>query len=273
MSELDAVADAAADAVAYNREAWDRQVEGGNEWTRPVDAETVARARNGDWSVVLIGYKPAPREWFPADMHGVDLLGLASGGGQQGPIFAAAGANVTIFDNSPAQLARDGEVAEREALEIRTVEGDMRDLSAFEDASFDLVFNPVSNVFCPDLRPVWRECHRVLRPGGTLLAGFMNPDFFVFDHERFEASGDLVVRFSVPYRDTESLRPEELEKRMREGWPLEYSHTMAEQVGGQMEAGFVLRGFDEAWFHDERYPKHFPAYYATRAVKGAAGEK
>jgi SAM-dependent methyltransferase len=255
------------DAVAYNREAWDRQVAGGSEWSVPVDMETVARARQGDWSVVLIGYKPAPRDWFPAEMRGIDLLGLASGGGQQGPIFAAAGANVTIFDNSPAQLARDREVAEREGLEIRTVQGDMRDLSAFDAASFDLVFNPVSNVFCPELAPLWRECLRVLRPGGMLLAGFMNPDFFVFDHERFEETSELVVRFSVPYVDTESLRPEELTKRMREGWPLEYSHTMSEQVGGQLEAGFVLTGFDEAWFHDERYPKHFPAYYATRALR------
>ena len=80
-----------------------------------------------------------------------------------------------MFDNSPQQLARDRLVAEREGLEIRTVQGDMRDLSAFADASFDLVFHPVSNLFCPEVRPVWREAYRVLRQGGILLAGFMNP--------------------------------------------------------------------------------------------------
>jgi SAM-dependent methyltransferase len=147
----------------------------------PVGPDVIAAARAGDWSVVLIGYDPVPRDWFPASLAGADVLCLASGGGQQGPVLAAAGAHVTVFDNSPAQLARDQLVASRDGLEIATVLGDMRDLSALASASFDLVFNPVSNVFCPELAPVWHECFRVLRPGGTLLAGFMNPDVFLFE--------------------------------------------------------------------------------------------
>src|SRR5215472_2709209 len=169
------------DPVAHNRAAWDREVGSGNEWTRPVGPDVIARARAGDWSVVLIGYEPVPRDWFPADLDGAAILCLASGGGQQGPVFAAVGADVTVFDNSPAQLARDDEVAAREGLTLRTVLGDMRDLSAFADGSFDLIVNPVSNVFCPELLPVWRESFRVLRPGGVLMAGFLNPDIFIFD--------------------------------------------------------------------------------------------
>src|SRR3954452_20881688 len=111
------------DAVQHNRAAWDAQVAAGNEWTRPVDADVIARARRGDWSVVLIGYEPVARNWFPADMHGIDLLALASGGGQQAPVLAAAGANVTVFDNSPKQLEQDQMVADREGLELRTVAG------------------------------------------------------------------------------------------------------------------------------------------------------
>jgi SAM-dependent methyltransferase len=169
------------DPVAYNRAAWDREVENSNQWTQPVGSEVIARARAGDWSVVLIGYQAVPRGWFPADLVGAEVLCLASGGGQQGPVLAAAGADVTVLDNSPRQLDRDREVATREKLAIRTVLGDMRDLSAFPDASFDVVFNPVSNVFCPELAPVWRESFRVLRPGGILMAGFLNPDIFIFD--------------------------------------------------------------------------------------------
>lgn len=58
------------DPVAHNRVAWDRQVDQGNEWSRPISAETVARARAGDWSVVLIGYQPVDRSWFPANLVG-----------------------------------------------------------------------------------------------------------------------------------------------------------------------------------------------------------
>jgi hypothetical protein len=91
------------DPVAYNRAAWDREVENSNEWTQPVGPEVIARARTGDWSVVLIGYQPVPRGWFPAELAGVEVLCLASGGGQQGPVLSAAGAAVTVLDNSPRQ--------------------------------------------------------------------------------------------------------------------------------------------------------------------------
>src|SRR5262245_29246068 len=127
----------AVDPVAHNRRAWDLQVEQGNEWSRPVSSEVIARARAGDWSVVLIGYQPVDRDWFPADLAGRDVLCLASGGGQQGPVLAAAGARVTVFDNSPRQLAQDEAVAARDGLALHTVLGDARDLSALDDAAFD----------------------------------------------------------------------------------------------------------------------------------------
>jgi 2-polyprenyl-3-methyl-5-hydroxy-6-metoxy-1,4-benzoquinol methylase len=127
------------DPVAYNRVAWDREVDSGNEWTRPVGPEVIARARAGDWSVVLIGYEAVPRTWWPDDLAGTEVLCLGSGGGQQGPVLAAAGAAVTVLDNSLRQLERDREVATREDLEVRTVLGDMRDLAVFPDARFDVV--------------------------------------------------------------------------------------------------------------------------------------
>jgi len=163
------------DVRDYNRRAWNRQVEKGNRWTVPVSPEVTAAARRGEWQIFLTPTKPVPRAWFPA-LPGRDVLCLASGGGQQGPILAAAGARVTVYDNSPRQLDQDRMVAERDGLEIEIVEGDMRDLSAFPAASFDLIVHPVSNTFVPDVRPVWREAHRVLRPGGDLvIAEFAAP--------------------------------------------------------------------------------------------------
>ena len=255
------------DPVAHNRAAWDREVAKDNEWTRPVGPEIVARARAGDWSVVLIGYEPTPRDWFPADLAGAAILCLASGGGQQGPVLAAAGADVTVFDNSPAQLARDDEVAAREGLPIRTVLGDMRDLTAFAGASFDVVFNPVSNVFCPDLAPVWQESFRVLRPGGLLLAGFLNPDIFIFDVAVLDEREEFVVRHPIPFT-TLDLPQDERAQAYGDG-AIEYSHTLTEQIGGQLGAGFLLTHLTEAPHHADATARIMPGYIATRAIKPA----
>ena len=99
----------------------------GNRWTLPVDAACIAAARAGTWEVVLTPTKPVPSVWFPP-LVGQPVLLLAGAGGQQAPVLAAAGAHVTVLDNSPAQLAQDRAVATREGLAIETVLGDMRDL-------------------------------------------------------------------------------------------------------------------------------------------------
>ena len=155
----------------YNKKAWDSLVENGNEWTIPVDESVIAAARDGDLRIVLTPKKHIPSAWYP-DLSGSDTLCLASGGGQQGPVLAAAGAVVTVFDNSPKQLAQDAMVGEREGLEIKTVEGDMRDLSCFDDDSFDLIVHPCSNGFVSNVLPVWREAFRVLAFGWCDACGF-----------------------------------------------------------------------------------------------------
>ena len=150
------------DVLEYNRAAWDASVANRNQWTLPVDSKTIQRARNGEWSIVLTPLKPVPFDWFP-DLQGLPTLCLASGGGQQGPVLATAGAKVTVFDNSPRQLGQDHMVAEREGLDIELVRGDMRDLSRFDDEQFWLVVHPVSNCFSPNILPVWEcraECAR-----------------------------------------------------------------------------------------------------------------
>ncbi|MCI0702499.1 MAG: class I SAM-dependent methyltransferase [Planctomycetia bacterium] len=249
----------------YNRAAWNHQVATGNRWTLPVGPEVIAAARRGEWSVLLTPTKPVPREWFPP-LVGLDVLCLASGGGQQVPILAATGANVTSFDNSPAQLARDREVCDRDGLTITTLEGDMRDLSVFPDASFELIFHPCSNGFVPDILPVWREAARVLRPGGTLLAGFTNPVLCLFDDAKMER-GEFVVRHRIPYSDLTSLTDEERRWYTDRNEPLCFGHTLADQIGGQLEAGFLLAGFYEDGGEKWKLSEYIPCFAATRAIR------
>jgi SAM-dependent methyltransferase len=258
------------DVRAYNRKAWNRQVKNNNPWTIPVSPQVIAAARCGEWAILLTPTITVPRKWFPADLHGLEVLGLASAGGQQGPVLAAAGAKVTIFDNSPGQLDQDRRVAEREGLRLRLVEGDMADLSIFPAASFDLIFHPISNVFVPDVRPVWAEAYRVLRPGGALLAGFMNPVHYIFDFDLMENQGQLEVRYSIPYSDLTSLDQERRRKYLAEGAPLEFGHSLDDQVGGQLDAGFLLAGFYEDNDPELLLSKYIPSYIATRAIKPPA---
>jgi SAM-dependent methyltransferase len=254
------------DIRGYNQEAWDRQVESGNEWTVPVGAEVIEAARRGEWEVLLTETKPVPRAWFP-EMRGAEILCLASGGGQQAPVLAAAGASVIVLDNSPRQLDQDRLVAGRESLDLGTVAGDMRDLSIFADDSFDLVFHPVSNLFVPEVLPVWREAFRVLRSGGVLLAGFLNPAVYVFDLDLADTTGELRVRYELPFAAATSLSEKELKRWVERGDPLEFSHTLEDQIGGQTDAGFLIAGLYEDRHRDDPIAAHMPTYVATRAIK------
>jgi len=253
------------DVTAFNKNAWNKEVEKGNEWTVPVSPEEIAEARLGNIKILLTPTKPVPAEWFPP-LKGLKVLCLASGGGQQGPLLAAAGADVTVFDNSPRQLDQDRFVAEREKLEIQTVEGDMIDLSVFQDASFDIIVHPISNCFIQKIRPVWKEAFRVLRSGGTLISGFCNPIRDSFDRDLFD-KGIYQVHYPVPYSDLTSLTEEEREKRFALNEPLEFGHSLEDQIGGQLDAGFHLIGFYEDIWEFEKISEYMPLFIATRALK------
>jgi len=254
------------DIRSYNRDAWNREVEGGqNPWSQPFDSEIITKARDGEFSILLTENIPVPRRWFPSlkDAH---VLCLASGGGQQGPVLAAAGARVTVFDNSPAQLKQDQLVAERETLSIRTVEGDAADLSVFADESFDLIFNPCSTVFMADVRAVWKECYRVLRHGGILMTGSMNPVHYIFDLYKAD-EGILEVAHSIPYSDLTSIPKEDLDELIEKGLPVEFGHSLTDLIGGQCDAGFVIMDMYEDYMLDSPLHNYHPSYIATRALK------
>ncbi|MFA6689661.1 MAG: class I SAM-dependent methyltransferase [Sphaerochaetaceae bacterium] len=233
------------DYVAINGQAWDEEVGRGNTWTIPVDSETIEAAKNGVIEISLTTFRPVPRAWI-GEVQGKRVLCLAGGGGQQGPVFAAAGAIVTVFDNSARQLEQDRKVAKREGLEIIIEQGDMLDLSRFADGSFDLIFNPVSNCFVDTLQPIWDSCYRILSTGGRLLTGITNPILYMFD-QKAEAKGKLTVKYTLPYSDIKSLSTRQLQKLIKANETIEFSHTLELQIGGICSAGFAVTGF----FSDE----------------------
>lgn len=256
------------DILAYNRDAWDQQVETKSPWTQPVTSEQIAAARTGDFKIVLTPLKPVPAEWFP-ELDGCETLCLASGGGQQGPILSAAGAHVTVFDNSPKQLAQDQAVAQRDGLSLKTMVGDMRDLSAFADDCFDFIFHPCSISFIPDVQPVFDEVYRVLKPGGSYVLGFCNPFIYTFDYDKMQ-QGELLMRHAIPYSDSASLSPEELAGLTDANEPLCFGHSLDQIIGGQLAAGMLINGFyEDSWGHgpEEIIDKYLSTLAATRAIK------
>ena len=249
-----------------NSAAIDSWVSDGWEWGVPISNETYREAQQGRWSVLLTPTKPVPAEWFAPFLEGgrldsVALLGLASGGGQQMPIFAALGARCTVLDNSGRQLDNERLVAEREGYAIDVVKADMTKRLPFDDESFDMIFHPVANCYVEDVYHVWNECFRVLKPGGVLLAGMDNGMAYLFD----EDVNPLLVVNALPYNP---LRDAALYRKIREQGEdsIQFSHTMEEQIGGQLKVGFILTDlFEDS--DDSLIGKHVPLFIATRAVK------
>ena len=237
----------------------DRWVDEGWEWGVPVSHEEFVRAAGGDVKVLLTPTKYVPSEWL-GELRGKRLLGLASGGGQQMPLFTAAGAVCTVLDYSDRQLESERLVAEREGYEIEIVKADMTKPLPFADGSFDVIFHPVSNCYVRYVEPIFRECFRVLKKGGVLLSGLDNGINFLFGED------ETAVINSLPFDPL--ANPEQLAQLEADDCGIQFSHTLEEQLGGQLKAGFTLTALYED-FNSEGLlrERNIPTYIATRAVK------
>ncbi len=255
-----------AEIQKFNEKAWDLSVEAQNCWTIPVSSKELAEARAGSPQIILTPLTPVPLEWL-GDLSGKSVLALAGGGGQQGPLLAAAGARVTVIDLSNKQLDVDRRVSDTEGLNIRTVHSDVSSMPMFMDEEFDLIVNPVSNCFFPKLSPVWNECARILKPGCELLTGFTNPVAYCFDFEKAN-QGKFHLRYPQPYSDLVSLDETEKQRFLRKETPLEYGHSLTDQIGGLIDVGFSITGFfEDKWHTDEPINKYLPQFISMRAKK------
>ncbi|ESU33657.1 hypothetical protein G3A_05490 [Bacillus sp. 17376] len=255
------------DAVKQNSLAWDKKVESEAVYTKAVSREVIDKSKAGEWEITVTTGKPVPRSWFPQSLAGLKVLCLASGGGQQGPVLAAAGADVTVVDISKKQLEQDEFVAKRDGLNLSTLQCSMTDLSAFSDEQFDLIIHPVANLFVENLQQVWNEASRVLKDKGTLISGFTNPLLFIFDDEE-DMKGNLVVKNKIPTSSLDNLTDEEKEEYMNSDQTIEFGHTLEDQIQGQVNAGLVIAGLYEDDFGGRRpLDEYIKCFVATRAVK------
>ena len=223
-----------------NRQHWERLVQNGLIYTRPwldLDAGLVKDYASGRLDELSSPYKYIyPREVFE-DVEQKDVLCLATGGGQQSAIFGLLGAHVTVLDLTQGQLDGDVAAAEHYGYELKTVLGDMRDLSAFEEAGFDIVYQAISIIFVPSVREVYREVHRVLRPGGLYRVGHCNPAVQAVEFSSWDGWG---YRIGKRYR----------ERVIEDSESMEFRHYFSEIFNDLIGTGFEIRGVWED-------PRHF----------------
>ncbi|MFI6317757.1 class I SAM-dependent methyltransferase [Nonomuraea sp. NPDC050556] len=215
----------------YNEERWEALVEAEALFTRPMLDLDAEKAR---------AYLGLERLAIPGDLAGRRVLCLAGGGGQQSAAFALLGADVTVLDISSGQLERDRLAAEHYGVGVRTIQGDMRDLSALDDSSFDLVWHPYSLTFVPDSRIVFREVARVVDEGGSYYLMCANPFFSGLTHHSWNGEGYTLKH---PYTDEAATSYPDQDwvyagRHIRE--PVEYRQTLSRIVNTLIGEGFVL---------------------------------
>ena len=242
-----------------NADTIDRWVSEGWEWGKPISHETFLKAARGEWDVHLTPTRKVPHRWF-GDLNGKKVLGLAAGGGQQMPVFAALGAECTVLDYSPKQIESEQMIAEREGYSIRIIRGDMTKRLPFEDEEFDLIFHPVSNCYVQEVKPIWRECFRVLKPGGSLLSGTDHYVNYIVDDKEERIVNHLPFD---PLKD-----PEQMKQLEADDAGVQFSHSLEEQINGQLEAGFTLMElYEDTNGQGRLHELNIPTFLAMRARK------
>lgn len=178
------------------------------------------------------------------ELAGKRVLCLASGGGKQSAMFALLGCQVTVLDISHEQLLRDREAARHYQCSIETVQGDMRDLSSFPEAAFDIVWHPYSINFVPDVRGVFRQVARVLCRGGLYYLHCTNPFFSGMTERDWNGEGYLLRHpyidgAEITYNDQDWVYKRDASTEAIPA-PKEYRHTLSTLMNDLLELGFVI---------------------------------
>lgn len=243
-----------------NSETIDRWIEQGWEWGVPISHEAFLKAKNGEYDMILLPHKFCPHAWIGV-VKGKKVLGLAAGGGQQMPVFAALGAECYILDNSKKQIESEEMVAQREGYTIHTIKGDMTKPLPYADGTFDLIFHAISNCYIEEVEPLFKECARILKPHGKLICGFDNVINYIVDF-----NDQSKINSALPFNPLKN--PEQMKSLQDTDSGVQFSHSLEDNIGGMCRAGFVIQDlFEDEGEDDYLRTLHIPLFYATLAEK------
>ena len=240
------------DVYIHNRRVWDERAR-----QRMTHTETAGR---GDTKDPLAAADPLG--WIERLVTGKRILCLAAGGGKHGPLFAKAGALATVVDISPEMLALDRKVATEMGVHVRTVEASMDSLAMLPENGFDVVVQPVSTCYVPDVRKVYAEVARVLVPTGIYISQHKQPASLQAE-AMFSGRGYLVTE---RYHREGSLPVARGDLSHRESGAMEFLHTWEDLIGGMCRSGFVIEDLIEPRHSDQR-SSYLPPFVTIKARK------
>jgi len=223
----------------HNKERWEALARANVPYSQPwLDLDTDSARRKVD------------PEGKMGDVAGKDVLCLAGGGGQQSAAFGLLGTNVTVLDFCQTQLERDREAAAHYGLQPRLVQGDMRDLSCFEEDTFDLVWHAHSLSFIPDPGVVIAGAARILRPGGMYRLSWHSAFSHVVEESTWTGKGYLIETPMIDGAEADDDEPywdvdDGAGGVRRVPGPREFLHTHGGIINALVANGFVLLGFWE----------------------------
>jgi len=239
--------------INKNQSNWENEVKSGERNTIPdlnLNIDLLRQFANGEllfWSDpnAKINYPLLKkiRQYEYADIKGKKVLCLASGGGQQSAMFSLLGADVTVADISQGQLDGDIKAANHYGYTVRTVLCSMTDLSVFDDESFDIVHQPISICFVPDVAPVYSEVFRVLKKGGLYHVDHINPATHPTSYENgIDGWDGIGFRISSPYIGGPLRVDESGNENMTSGdVDGEFRHLFIDMFCKLTEAGFQIK--------------------------------
>ena len=180
-------------------------------------------------------------------LEGQSVLLLAGGGGKQSAAYALLGAQVTAFDLSQEQLQRDQQVAEHYQVEIETIQGDMRDLSALPKDHYDIVDQPYSLNFVPNATEVFAQVAQVIKPGGLYRFMCANPFVAGMTERDLHEDGYVLRR---PYVQGERIVYEDQpwvydQSQAKIDPPQEFRQTLSSLIAGLRSNGFNIEKLHE----------------------------
>lgn len=242
-----------------NKKAINSWAKDGWIWSEPISHEEYLKAVNGEMKILMTPTKFLPREYLPIDLKEKEVLGLAAGGGQQIPVLAAMGAKVTVLDFSELQIEDELMVAKREGYTVNAICRDMTDKLPFDDESFDIIINPVSMCYIEDCFSVFKECYRILKPGGIMISGHDNGIcYMAWDYK--------TITEKMPFNPL--IYPRHKALLEEENGGLQFSHSLSDIIGSILKCGFTITDIYEdtdsdGYLHD----LNINTFYTLRYIK------